>query len=631
MKKSVKFTSLLLSLLFCGMSMTACSFPFFGKDSTPSSEQTSEGGSAGGENSGVEATDTTYNVIFALATIPPVLAAMDCIDNGYETYAVIERGKTYSGIDQIESFHNAGFDVASNKSTGFTNTEFNSMVSKVKELNDAEGDAYFNIYVQDGTALKGAAVAANAGLTTDQFHIYMCEDGTGAYTALHKSYIKGKTVTAETDGVWENYVAQVEAVTADFNTIMSKTNNVHTDGMFSYNIGKAYALAALDNFTYYIQDEATIVSTLENTGDVKSKLLSAFGAEGYNEEVEYTLNLKYQKISEGIAKLTQEEKADYLTLMYGDYYQDTYSALTRTTRAGQTAPTKKLVFIGARHNGYPAFASNAKYGIGGLPTDGAVPASYQELPDKYKNELLFATEADYNAFLSEINNEDNYDENVDAEAKRLAQVACFNNYINYMYSLKFTYAAYGAEYDLIMKGHPREAIGCWQDWGKRYKVTYGEEQTYVYDELMDNVLLSFHAKDSTGKFIGMVPYGTAAENLAYLGADIAICGLPSSTYNGYDTDVDVLFILAETDENIEGTASQVAERYKADNLVYTDKYGEKQATVFYNTGNACRKVAEILRSFGNTSLAQMFETYYQGWLTQTHGAGATMDWQGFAS
>ena len=627
MKKSAKITSLLLSLLFCGaIGMTACDKPSKEDSVSQSSEEVSSESSA-------YVPEQTYNVIFALATIPPVLAAMDCIDNGYETYAIIERGKTYSGIEQIEHFHNAGFDVASNKSTGFTTQEFNDMVAKVKELNDAEGDAFFNIYVQDGTALKGAAVAANAGLTAEQFHVYMCEDGTGAYTALHNSYIKGKTVTVEADGVWDNYVAQVQAVTAEFTTVMSKTDNVHTDSMFSYNIGKAYALAALDNFTYYIQDEATVITTLENTGAVKTKLLSAFGAEGYDEEVEYSLNLKYQKISQGIAKLTAEEKADYLTLMYGDYYEDTYSTLTRTERAGETAPSKKLVFIGARHNGYPAFASNKDYGIGGLAADASIPASYEELPAKYKNELLFATEADYNAFLNEINDEENYSENgaaVDSEAKRMAQVACFNNYINYIYTLKFTYLTYGADYDLIMKGHPREAIGCWKDWGNRYKVTYGEEQTYVYDELMDNILLSFHANDSIGKYIGMVPYGTAAENLAYLGADIAICGLPSSTYNGYDTDVDVLFILAVTNESIDGTASQVAERYKAGNLLYTDENGDKQTTVFYNTGNACKKVAELFGQLGNTELAERFNYLYEGWLKATHGNDAEgIDWQGF--
>ena len=636
MKNATKFTSLLLALLLCGATgITACGDNEDDSSIESSQESIEESIEESEENSEEETLDKEYNVIFALATIPPVLAAMDCIDNGLETYAIIERGKTYSGIESIETFHNAGFDVGSNKSTGFTNKEFADMVNKVKELNDAEGDAYFNIYVQDGTALKGAAVAANAGLTADQFHVYMCEDGTGAYTALNNTYIKGKSVTAEADDVWENYVEQVEKATEEFNTVMSKTDNGNTDEVFKYNIGKAYALAALDNFTYYIQDEATVVGILENTGEVKTKLLSAFGVDGYNEEVEYTLNLKYQKISEGIAKLTPEEKEEYLTLMYGAYYEDTYSTLTRRTRGDQAAPEKKLVFIGARHNGYPAFASGTKHGIGGLAEDETIPVSYAELDAKYKNSLLFATEEDYNAFLAEINDTENYDADVDAEAKRMAQIKCFNYYIDYMYTLKLTYALYGEEYDLIMKGHPREAIGCWEDWGKRYKVTYGEEQTYVYDKLMDNVLLSFHAEDSVGKYIGMVPYGTAAENLAYLGADIAICGLPSSTYNGYDTDVDVLFVMVLTDEDIVGSgaataASQVKERYEAGNLLYTDENGKKQTTVFLNTGNVYKALAAVFADNDEGTTSEIYQELFAAWLKKARGeAAGDIDEQGF--
>ena len=71
-----------------------------------------------------------YNIIFALATVPPVLAALDSISSGYETYAVIERGKTYNGIEKIDNFHNAGFDPESNESNGFTSTEFHAMVDK---------------------------------------------------------------------------------------------------------------------------------------------------------------------------------------------------------------------------------------------------------------------------------------------------------------------------------------------------------------------------------------------------------------------------------------------------------------------------------------------------------------------
>ena len=109
-------------------------------------------------------TTKTYNVIFALATIPPVLSALEAIQNGYPTYVIIERGKTYSGIESLENFVNVGFDPNNNLSQGFTVKEFEDMVAQVKTLRADNEDIFINFYVQDGTALYGAAIAANAGL-----------------------------------------------------------------------------------------------------------------------------------------------------------------------------------------------------------------------------------------------------------------------------------------------------------------------------------------------------------------------------------------------------------------------------------------------------------------------------------
>ena len=84
------------------------------------------------------------------------------------------------------------------------------MVDQVKALKAENPNAFFNFYVQDGTALRGAAIAANAGLDENDFHIYMCEDGTGAYHALYDKYIKDKTLDADTDEVYDGYVEKVK-------------------------------------------------------------------------------------------------------------------------------------------------------------------------------------------------------------------------------------------------------------------------------------------------------------------------------------------------------------------------------------------------------------------------------------
>jgi len=503
------------------------------------------------------------------------------------------------------------------------------MVEQVKALKAETPDAFFNFYVQDGTALLGAAIAANAGVSADRFHVYMAEDGTGAYAALKKSYIDGKTVTADSDPIYSNYVSKVKAQKEAFDAVMSKTDNALGDSYFKYNIGKAFALAALDNFTYCMQDESIVINMLDSAaGDVKSKLYSCFSVDGYTDAVEYKLNLKYQKISEGVSKLTEEEREDYLKLMYGQYFGDTYETLTRDKRAGAAAPADKLVFIGSRSKDYPKLASDAQYGIGGLAVNERVPATYAELDAKYKTALLFGTEADYNAFLSVLNNTSNYVSGTSDDVKELAKTACFNVYIDYIFTLKLTYALYGDRYDLIMKGHPREVIGEYTEWSQHYMVSYGDGENkaeYTYDKLIDKVLLNFHASDSVGKYIGMVPYGTSAENLAYLGANISLTGLPSSTYSGYDVDVEVLSIICVTSENIAGDASQVKARYEAENLFYTDKDGNRQVTEFLNVGNLFKAIAKA-----DPALAEKYNALFDAWLSANHSGAKDIDAQGFA-
>ena len=564
-----------------------------------------------------------YNIIFALATVPPVLAALDAIESGHETYALIERGKTYNGISEVAAIENAGFDPANNLSTGFTSAEFDLMVEKVTELREEEENSFFYFYSQDGTALKCAAIAANANIPLEDFHVYMCEDGSGSYKAFRETFVDGKNASDEKDEPYEAFMSVLGGAGQNFTTVMSRRDNKNSDEALKYNIVSAFALSLLPNFTYWLQSADQIESILHEAHP--SALPAIFGVDCCEGDGIYSANLKYQTISDKISTLSDAQKADYLTLMYGDYYENTYAALTRTERAGEPAPKEKLVFIGARYGYYPHFASEAKYGIGGLSDGDAFPESYAELDEKYKNVLLFSTEADYNAFLAVINDTANYPENAPADVVEEIRRECFNLYIDYIFTMKFTYTLYGGAYDIILKGHPREVLGAYGEWGGRYNVVRKEvegdglkETKYCFDKLLDNALIAFHGEDSTGKLIGMVPFGTAAENLAYLGVDITVCGLPSSTYSGLDTEVDVLFILAETDESICGDDSQVKERFNAGNLTY----GDGQITTFSNNGSVCKQAAEILKS------AEL-ERLFNAWLAANRPGAVDIDEQGF--
>ncbi len=565
-----------------------------------------------------------YNIIFSLATIPPVLAALDAINSGYETYAIIERGKTYNGIEKIENFHNAGFDPESNESNGFTYTEFNAMVDKVKELREAEENSFFYIYAQDATALRAAAVAANAGIPVEDFHVIMCEDGSGSYKTLGEYFFDGKTDPLR------KFLSLLNEVGPAFNTVMSKRDNKNSDDLLKYSLPSAFALSVLPNFTYWLQDGENIAGILG-----ESQLAAIFGIGDDANGAEFSANLRFMTIAEKMGELNDDQKADYLTLMYGDYYENTYASLTRTTRAGEAAPAEKLVFIGARHGYYPKFASDAKYGIGGLGEKGTIPASYSALDAKYKNPLVFGTESDYEIFLSVINDSSLYPANAPADVIAQIKAECFDLYIDYIFTFKFTYSLYGADNDIILKGHPREVIGASEEWNNRYTVMHIEvegdgikETKYSFDKLLDAALCAFHAKDSVGKYIGMVPYGTAAENLAYLGVDITVCGLPSSTYSGLDTGVPVLFIIAETDESICGDDSQVKDRFNAGNLTYIAA-GEQLNSIFYNNGNVCKYTAQILKNSGDKSSSAEFEKLFEAWLAANRPGSADIDAQGF--
>lgn len=580
-----------------------------------------------------EAGAKIYNIIFTLATVPPVLAALDAIESGHETYALIERGKTYNGIDEVAAIENAGFDPANNLSNGFTSAEFNLMVEKVRELREAEENSFFYFYSQDGTALRCAAIAANANIPLEDFHVYMCEDGSGAYKTFRDTFVDGKTASEERDEPYDAFMSVLSDAGMNFTTVMSRRDNKNSDEALKYNIASAFALSLLPNFTYWLQSQEQIEGILRETGT--SALPAVFGIEGGEGDGIYSANLRYRTISDKISALAESQKAEYLTLMYGDYYENTYAALTRDTRAGEPAPGEKLVFIGARYGYYPNFASEEKYGIGGLGENDVFPESYRELDAKYKNVLLFNTEADYNAFLSVINDSENYPEGAPADVIEEIRRECFNLYIDYIFTMKFTYSLYGGEYDIILKGHPREVLGAYDEWGKRYNVVRTEvegdglkETKYCFDKLLDRALIAFHDKDSTGKYIGMVPFGTAAENLAYLGVPITVCGLPSSTYSGLDTGVPVLFVIAETDESICGDDSQVKDRFNAGNLTYEEN-GEDVTTAFYNSGSVCKYAARIFKDAGDKKTAEELDRLFDAWLAANRPGSDDVDAQGF--
>lgn len=593
--------------LSCG-AMAAC-----GGNENKTDQETPSGGTP--------SEGTHYNIIFTLATIPPVLAALDSIENGYPTYAMIERGNTYSGIEKTEGldFHNIGFDPASNTSAGFSAEKFDATVAQIKTLS-VKGNEVFHIYLRDADPMFGYALAANAGLKGDQYELVLCEDGSASYQSFEETYVTGKTVTDGSDQPYEAYLQNVEEMKEKRDAVLAKSDNSITDLPQGWEYG--LAASALENVVWRLQDAEQLYDKLEALGN--TKLLSAMGAEGHTESTEASSKIRSETISYRVNHLSEAKRTAYLSLMYGSYYEDTYSALTRTQLSdGTKVPAKKLVFIGSRVKGSPTVASGENFGIGGAQSAEDIPDTYAALAEKYKTSLLYGTEADYEIFLGAIENEANYEGSPTEAQKAAVRVQCFNYYIDYMFTMKFTHAMYGKDYDIIVKGHPSEVLGNHATWTNHYVA-----EDYTYDLLMDNLVLAFHTSDTVGKFIGMVPYGTAAENLAYLGADIAIGGLDSSTYKGYDQTVDVKFLMQLVDTDISQNTN-VGERYTAGTLFNHNADGSAAKTAFYNNGSLLQTLSEYYGSINDAARKSEYDTMLSAWLT-AHDASA-IDEQGILS
>lgn len=549
-----------------------------------------------------ESYNTTYNIIFTVATIPPVLSSLDCIANGYQTYAFIERGKTYYGIDRVDSFNNLGFNVNSNKSEGFTESDFNCVLDKIKELN-VYGNEKFNIYVQDGTALYGAMLAANARLKTEQYKVIMVEDGSGAYVALSDLLTNMSS--------YSEFSAYISEKSKYAKEILSVSDN---NFVSYYDIKQAFALASLDNFVYLLQSKGQLEAIVQSAEDIEYNKYF-----GLTDETALA-NIRYESINEKVSSLSDSQKQEYLKLMYGKAYEGTYNALTRTRNAQEeSVPTKKLVFIGTRVVGYPTLATS----ILAKELSGTTIPQWDSLGDEYKNKFIFNTESDYNILYNILANDDYFDSTWTDDEKSEARVKCFNYYINYISVFKFIYEQYGSEYDIIIKGHPSETMESYEEWNQ-YQTNTGKR----FSKMMFDSVSAFHNGDSVGKKIGTMPYGTAAENLAYLGVDISIGGLPSSTYSGYDKTVDVVFVLAISNDGI-AKDGNLAERYQNDNLIYHDSTGKTNITKYFNTGLIYKTLSNISDEENQAGYVNKLNEWIKGRLNSDSAQGYTVNDQGY--
>ncbi len=531
----------------------------------------------------------SYNVIATVASIPPVIASLESIQNGYETYAWIGRGKTYSGINNVEQFNNIGFDTKSNTGTVLTEAEAQKVTSTIELIMDRDENAFINLYCVDFNAYAVYAIAMQAGLNDNQFKIIMIEDGSGAYSDIQTYYINGFD---SPESVYQNYLTKVDACNQKLAEI--KANHGHGEKLYKIiDHEVAIALASNPNFEFLIQSKPRLTAVLNSNANIAgSKLYSTFGIVDSSDKTTIKANIKFKEISNYVSELTPKQKETYLNLMFGDDRQKIAEMFSRTTVGEITVPSNKLVFIGTRVK-----SSNYNY-VDNLTSLDDFMQGYDSLSITLKE--VFSTEEDYERIVNILNASNN---------SNGAKLSALNAYVEYVYILNLTKALYGTEYDILFKGHPAEIvddISTWQD------VNYmlNEES---YKQLEYNMVNSYYSSDTIGKTIGILPGGVAAENFAYIsGSDFAIAGLPSSTYTGYEKSTIIEFIITSANETLKNQ-SNVSARYQEGSLVWQKGEDANYTTLMLNRGNVYKALQEYYAST-NAELASMYQTKLNNWL-----------------
>ncbi len=614
-----------------------------------------------------------YNIIFAGGSVPPMIGALVAIGNGYETHAYIERGRLYNGINKLDRFYNIGFDIDKTKSID-KEPPFVLTAERIKEIRAKDPNSFFNLYTNESRALRCAAVAANAGLKKEDFHIYMMEDGIDTYKKMDYFYggstgyqpirnllfklTKREWFSMETAKKAAAFVKNTDTRAGKllkkffdrsacrlfekdvykaqqlFDKIMSESNHRFDNPLFLPNYQWPFPLSCLDSFSYLLQSGEKVESIIKNTKN--QKLMAIFGVSDSVEKVNVHTKIISRNIPQMVRMLDENLQLKYKVLVFDRFTSDLKNSIGRTERADKPAPVKKLIYISSRLDTmfiHPV--TNKIYGTGGIQPDGRLPASYEQLENKYKNIFIFPREEDYKLFR---NNIADILENTDAPEDMIvsAEAKIFNIYTDYVFTAKLLYMLYGDRYDLIVKNHPMTDIGNSADWREYYRPEYDDGKILDIGKCLDAALQDFHKNDSIGRYIGYVNGGISTENFEYLGMDISFAGQPSSVYNGLSDDAEIPFIITDTDMNIRGgdtaqvSYSAVSERYLAGRMNYTDKNGTKQPTVFYNTGNTLKACSKVASDRGETELSEFYDSLFNNWLERKYPQAKNIDSQGFA-
>jgi len=236
----------------------------------------------------------TYNFIMTNATIPPVMASLMCLENGNETLMWYGRKQTFANVSKL------GFDMNDSEAddaAGVDMSVVNTMSNKMMDLyNKSNGKAKFNLYVTDyGVEVAYKMFVAN-DIPEKNYHVYLMEDGTGAYTSFNQVNKKA------------DFDALVEKVNSDLDAVKAGTYKYAADAL--KNVTLPYAYATRSNVTYCLQ-----YPELLEGGDAEMKALLSEGK---------TIHFLKTNLTEKYNSLTAVKKETFKNAVFEKSYVDQY-------------------------------------------------------------------------------------------------------------------------------------------------------------------------------------------------------------------------------------------------------------------------------------------------------------------
>jgi len=196
----------------------------------------------------------TYNIVITNATIPPMMAILDVLENENETYMWYGRKNTFIDIDNFgENMTFIGDPKNQEEVPGIKPEVLSEMKNIVLDLYiTSKETANFNLYVVDYGIKVALQIFIEQGIKEENYQVFLLEDGSGSYEQFNQAGY------AASDGktVFDAKVAELDQLIADIKqggyTWGSAANMINWDLAFAY--------ATKDNVEYWLQYPEIITS-----------------------------------------------------------------------------------------------------------------------------------------------------------------------------------------------------------------------------------------------------------------------------------------------------------------------------------------------------------------------------------